>query len=83
MAAVQTFLASGAARHVTVEALPFYAPELNPTERLWQHLKDAELRNADCPDLDQLHMELHLALDRVRQSPPLVRSFFAWAGLKL
>jgi len=33
--------------------------------------------------LEQLHMELHLALGRVRQRLALVRSFFEGAGLEL
>ena len=52
-------------------------------EWLWKHLKKVELRNLTCLDLEQLHMELHLALGRVRQRVALVRSFFEGAGLKL
>ena len=44
-----------------MEALPSYAPDLNPVEWLWQHVKDVELHNLTCLDLEQLHMELHLA----------------------
>jgi hypothetical protein len=34
-------------------------------------------------DLEVLHMELHLALGRLRQKPLLVRTFFEGAGLEL
>jgi transposase len=66
---------------IHLEPLPAYAPDLNPVEGLWQHLKDVEMRNLTCLDLDQLHLELHLALGRVRQKPHLFRSFFEGAGL--
>ena len=63
--------------------MPPYAPDLNSVEWLWKHLKKVELRNRTCLDLEQLHMEVHLALGRVRQRLTLVRSFFEGAGLEL
>jgi transposase len=69
---------------VWVEALPGYAPDLNPwDEGGWHHLKDVEMRNLVCLDLEELHQEFHLAVGRLRQKPHLVRSFFAQAGLKI
>ena len=67
---------------IWVEALPGYAPDLNPwDEGGWHHLKNVEMRNLVCLDVEQLHQEFHLALHRLRQKPHLVRSFFAQAGL--
>jgi transposase len=66
---------------VRVERLPAYAPDLNPVEWLWRHLKEVELRNLTCLDLDQLHLEFHLAMGRLRQKPRLMRSFFEGAEL--
>jgi transposase len=69
---------------VWLEALPGYAPDLNPwDEGGWHHLKDVEMRNLICRDLEELHQEFHLAVGRLRQKPHLVRSFFAQAGLKI
>jgi transposase len=69
---------------VWVEALPGYAPDLNPwDEGGWQHLKHVEMRNLVCLDLEQLHQEFHLAVGRLRQKPQLVRAFFAQAGFRL
>ncbi len=69
---------------VWVEALPGYAPDLNPwDEGGWQHLKHVEMRNLVCGDLEELHQEFHLAVGRVQQKPQLVRSFFAQAGLSV
>jgi transposase len=66
---------------IVVERLPSYAPDLNPVEWLWRHLKEVELRNLSCLDLEQLHLEFHSALGRVRQKPRLMRSFFEGAEL--
>jgi transposase len=67
---------------VWVEALPGYAPDLNPwDEGGWHHLKNVEMRNLVCLDLEQLHEEFHLAVRRLRHKPHLVQSFFAQAGL--
>src|SRR4029077_20994323 len=63
------------------ERLPGHAPDLNPVEWLWRHLKEVELRNLTCLDLEQLHLEFHLALGRIRQKPRLMRSFFQGAEL--
>jgi transposase len=69
---------------VWLEALPGYAPDLNPwDEGGWHHLKDVEMRNLVCRDLEELDQEFHLAVGRLRQKPRLVRSFFAQAGLKI
>jgi transposase len=72
----------GTRGRVWLEALPGYAPDLNPwDEGGWNHLKNVEMRNLVCRDLDELYQELTLAVGRLRQKPHLVRSFFAQAGL--
>jgi transposase len=82
--AVQEYLAGEGAKRVQVEALPGYAPDLSPLDRgCWQHLKHVELRNRSCMDLEELHLEFHLAIGRLRQKPHRIRSFFAAAGLAL
>src|SRR5512135_625606 len=81
-AEVQAFVAEAGGK-IHLEPLPPYAPDLNPVEWLWRHLKEVEQRNLACLDLEQLHRELHLALGRVRQRPRLIRSFFAGAGLEI
>lgn len=69
---------------VWLEAMPGYAPDLNPwDEGGWHHLKNVEMRNLPCRDLEELHEQFHLALARLRQKPHLVRSFFAQAGLPI
>jgi len=80
--AVKDFLAGAAGRGVRVERLPPYAPDLNPVEGSWQHLKHVEMRNLATLDLEELHLELHFAIGRLRQKPRLIRSFFVGAGLE-
>jgi transposase len=79
-----TEFVAGTRGRVWVEALPGYAPDLNPwDEGGWHHLKHVELRNVVCRDLEQLHEEFHAAIRRWRRKPHLVRSCFAQAGLSI
>jgi transposase len=80
---VKRFVAGSRGR-VWVEALPGYAPDLDPwDEGGWHHPKNVEMRNLVCLDLEELHEQFHLAVGRLRQKPHLVQSFFAQAGLRL
>jgi transposase len=80
--AVREFLAAGGAKRVHVEAMPGYAPDLSPLDQgCWHHLKNVELRNLACRDMEELHLEVHLAIGRMRQKARLIQSFFAAAGL--
>src|SRR5687768_4202265 len=81
--AVKDFLAGAGRGQVHLEVLPPYAPDLNPVEWAWRHLKEVELRNLACRDLEELHLEFHLAVGRLRGKPRLFPSFFAGAGLEL
>ena len=80
---VRSFLADGAAKQIHLERLPAYAPDLNPAEGTWRHLKYVELRNVCSFDLKHLHQQLNLAILRLRRKPHLIQSFFAQAGLPL
>ena len=83
-AEVKEFLSGSAGRGVWVERLPGYAPDLNPWDTGgWDHLKHVEMRNLVCLDLEELHLELHLAIGRLRQKPKLIPAFFKAAGLAL
>ena len=56
--------------------LPAYAPELNPVEGLWAHLKSHALRGYCPPDVAALQRAVRRAVRRVRGRPALIRSFF-------
>ena len=64
--AVKEFLAQGAASRVRLEQLPAYAPELNPDEGIWKHLKCVELKNLCCQNIAELRTELRKAKERLR-----------------
>lgn len=82
-AEVKEFVADMRGR-IWLEALPGYAPDLNPwDEGGWNYLKHVELRNVVSRDLEELHEQFHLAIGRLRHKPHIVRSFFAQAGLTL
>ncbi len=78
---VSAFMAAGGASDIQLEPLPAYAPDLNPTEGVWQHFKHVELRNVSCKSLERLRQELNLAILRLRSKPHLIKSFFGGAGL--
>ena len=80
---VKDFLAQGAAKRLHLEPLPAYAPELNPDEWLWQHLKRRELRNLCCHSLAELRAELRLAVARVRHRPAVVQGWVRHGGYSL
>jgi transposase len=80
--AVKEFLADGWGKAIHLERFPAYAPDLNPDEWAWQHLKHVELRNYCCFDFEHLSSELHLAIRRVRRRPDLIQSFFRGARLE-
>jgi transposase len=80
---VKEFMA-GTRGKVWLEALPGYAPDLNPwDEGGWNHLKHVQLRNVVSRDLEELHEQFHLAVNRLRHRPHVVQSFFAQAGLTI
>lgn len=80
---VREYLTKGAAQHIHLERLPAYAPDLNPDEGTWRHLKQVELANVCCTDLLDLHSAVYLAVARLRRKPCLIQSFFAQAGLPI
>jgi transposase len=70
--AVKEFLADGAAARVQLERLPGYAPELNPDEGIWKHLKYVELKNVCCRSLMELRAELRKAKERLRHKKHVI-----------
>jgi transposase len=68
---------------LVVEALPAYAPELNPVEGLWSSLKAVELANLTLPTLAEVIDQAHRGIDRVRRTPHLAYSFLRHTGLSV
>jgi transposase len=58
-----------------LEQLPGYAPDLNPDEGIWKHLKPqkcVELKNVCCQSLSELRSELRKARERLRPKTDVI-----------
>ncbi len=73
---IKDFLAAGATARLQLERLPGYAPDLNPDEGVWQHLKHVELRNCCCRSLAELRTEFRLAVGRLRHKRAVICACF-------
>jgi transposase len=56
--------------------LPGYAPELNPDEFVWNHLKRQGVSKTPLRRDESLRNRVQSDLERIQSRPPLVRSFF-------
>ena len=66
---------------LSLERLPPYAPDLNPVEYLWGHLKYGQLPNFLADDVFHLNAVVNDHLRRTRQSPDRLKGFFEAAHL--
>ena len=81
--AVEDFLAGGAASRVRLEQLPGYAPDLNPDEGVWKHLKCVELKNLCCRSLSELKIELRKAKERLRHKKHVILGCIRQPGFEV
>src|SRR5215218_4260506 len=81
--AVKDFLASGASRRLRLEQLPGYAPDLNPDEGIWKHLKCVELKNLCCESLSELKVELRKAKERLRHKRDVILGCIRQPGFEV
>jgi len=58
-----------------LHSLPPYAPELNPVEHLWNHLKYGRFPNFAAIDVGHLHRTVRKHLHQVRGSPTRLQRF--------
>ena len=79
--AIRQFLREGAAAWIHLERFPGYAPELDPKEGIWRHLKRVEMRNLCGQDLQETRREFRAACQRLRQKPRIIRSCLRHSGL--
>ena len=78
--AIKQFLSDGAAARIHLERFPGYAPELDPQEGIWRHLKRVGLRNLCCADLQETRRELRAACRASARSRTSSRVACATAG---
>ncbi len=82
---VREYVASTAGR-LTLHFLPGYAPELNPDELVWSHVKRTGVARAPLRKGERLREKIDAQLAALKRSPGLVRSFFmpprclVWVG---
>jgi len=81
--AVKDFLASGASWRLKLEQLPGYAPDLNPDEGVWKHLKCVELKNLCCQSLSELRAELRRAKERLRHKTHVILGCIRQPGFEV
>lgn len=80
---VKEFLQSGAASRIQLEQLPGYAPDLNPDEGIWKHLKYVELKNLCCQSLAELRVELRKAKERLRHKRDVILGCIRQPGFEV
>ena len=68
-------------RLIGFEPLPAYAPELNPVEGLWNHLKYDELPNFAPRDVTQLDRVIRRTLQPLHRDQPTLRGILAHSPL--
>ncbi len=68
---------------LVIEHFPTYAPEVDPQEYVWQHLKHVDLRNLTSCSIDELWMHLREATTRLRCRAGMLRNFVRRAGLDI
>ena len=81
--AVKDFLKSGASRRLKLERLPGYAPDLNPDEGVWKHLKCVELKNLCRQSLAELKIELRKAKERLRHKRDVILGCIRQPGFEV
>ncbi len=59
-----------------IHFLPGYAPELNPDEFVWNHLKKQGVSKEPLRQGESLRERVYRDLEGIRRTPALVRSFF-------
>ena len=71
------------ARHprLHLERLPAYAPDLNPVEFVWSHVKHGRMANFVPESLSHLDQTVRAHLHAVGQTPGLLKAL--WQGSKL
>ena len=77
---VKNYVASTRGR-IVVERLPAYAPELNPVEYMWGHLKTHEMANLIVTQAWELSLEATAALRRMRRRRLIVAACYTQAEL--
>lgn len=71
------------ADHLDVAYFPTYAPDLNPTEQLWTHVKYGQMANYLPETPDQLETRAEDLLAEKQSRPDTLRNYIRTANLAL
>lgn len=74
-AVVRDYVASTNGK-LTLHFLPGYAPDLNPDELVWSHVKRTGVARRPLQKGEELGPKIHEQLAKIGRNPKLVRSFF-------
>jgi transposase len=74
-ALVKAYVASTDGR-LTLHVLPGYAPDLNPDEWVWSHVKRTGAARTPLRRGEKLRDKIEAQLARIKHAPQIIRSFF-------
>ena len=81
--AVKTFLATfPCAKRLFLYRIPPYSPEFNPTEQVWNHAKNVELKNVFSKNKKELKSKLDKVFDNFKDKQDIVKAFFKHPKVK-
>lgn len=64
------------AKRLFLYRIPPYSPELNPTEQLWNNMKNVELKNVFSKNKQELRENLNKTFDKIKQKEDIIKGFF-------
>jgi transposase len=75
--AVRDFLSTEPqAKRLFLYRIPAYSPELNPTEQLWNNMKNVQLKNVFSKNRKQLEENVIKTLNSITDKKELIAAFF-------
>lgn len=80
---VRDWLSTEGAAKVRLEKLPAYAPELNPAEQVWQHLKNVDLANFCAHNLSELKQAVGQAMEKLAPKRKVFKGFLKHVGFRV
>lgn len=64
--------------NIMIKILPPYSPELNPTENIWDEIREKGFYNRVFADINSLEEHLLCELQRLENSPEITHSIVSW-----
>ena len=68
--------------HMHLEALPPYAPELNPQEHIWDELREKEFPNRVFESMEGVITQLKSGLKKLCKQSAVIKSITLWPWIK-